>query len=124
MTMKSGDIASRLRAVSSSVSPFVTLEDEELMLMVSAERRLAAISKEVRVRVEGSKKRLMTVRPRSAGTFLISRCEISRKLSAVSSACVISSAVRQPMPSRCVRPVCVLPRPPRRKVYGYKKSDP
>jgi hypothetical protein len=36
-----------------SVSPFVTLDVEELMLMVSAERRLAAISKEVRVRVEG-----------------------------------------------------------------------
>ena len=90
MTMQSGDIASRLRAVSRSVSPLVTLEVEALMLMASAERRLAAISKEVRVRVEGSKKRLMTVRPRSVGTFLISRREMSRKDSAVSRMCVIS----------------------------------
>ena len=57
-----------------------------------ADRRLAAISKEVRVRVDGSKKRLMTVRPRSAGTFLISRLETSRNVSAVSSRCVISAA--------------------------------
>src|SRR5947209_8366997 len=101
MTMRSGDIASRLRAVSSSVSPFVTDEEDELMLITSAERRLPAISKEVRVRVEGSKKRLMTVRPRSVGTFLISRSETSRNVSAVSRMCVISSALRPRMPSRC-----------------------
>ena len=85
MTMQSGAIASRFRAVSMSVSPFDTLEVETLMLMASADKRLAAISNEVRVRVEGSKKRLMTVRPRNAGTFLISRLEMSRKVSAVSS---------------------------------------
>ncbi len=85
MTMQSGAIASRFRAVSSRVSPLVTLEVETLTLTASADRRLAAISKEVRVRVEGSKKRLMTVRPRSAGTFLIWRLETSRKVSAVSS---------------------------------------
>ncbi len=67
MTMQSGAIASRLRAVSSRVSPLVTLEVETLTLTASAERRLAAISKEVRVRVEDSKKRLITVRPRRAG---------------------------------------------------------
>ena len=83
MTMQSGDMASRFRAVSSRVSPLLTLEVEALMLTASAERRLAAISKEVRVLVEGSKKRLMTVRPRSAGTFLISSREISRNYSAV-----------------------------------------
>ena len=85
MTMQSGAIASRFRAVSSSVSPLVTLEVETLTLTASADRRLAAISKDVRVRVDGSKKRLMTVRPRSAGTFLISRFETSRNVSAVSS---------------------------------------
>src|SRR5213076_783803 len=89
MTMQSGAIASRLRAVSSSVSPLETLEVETLMLTVSADRRLAAISNDVRVRVDGSKKRLITVRPRNAGTFLISRFEISRNESAVSSRCVI-----------------------------------
>jgi hypothetical protein len=48
----------------------VTLEVETLTFTASADKRLAAISKEVLVRVDGSKKRLMTVRPRSAGTFL------------------------------------------------------
>src|SRR5215210_7356885 len=100
MTMRSGDIASRLRAVSSSVSPLVTEDAEELMLTTSAERRLPAISKEVRVRVEGSKKRLMTVRPRSVGTFLISRSETSRNVSAVSRKCVISSALIPRIPSK------------------------
>ncbi len=41
--MQSGDIASRLRAVSSSVSPLLTLDVETLMLIASAESRLAAI---------------------------------------------------------------------------------
>ena len=48
ITMQSGDIASRLRAVSSKVSPFVTLEVEALTLIESADNRLAAISNEVR----------------------------------------------------------------------------
>jgi len=50
-TIASGFMASRLRAVSASVSPLLTLELDALMLTVSAESRLAAISKEVRVRV-------------------------------------------------------------------------
>ena len=53
-TIASGRIASRLRAVSASVSPFVVLEVDALMLMVSADRRFAAISNDVRVRVLGS----------------------------------------------------------------------
>ena len=52
--MQSGAIAIRFLAVSSSVSPLLTEELPEAKLMVSAERRLAAISKEVRVRVETS----------------------------------------------------------------------
>src|SRR5947207_75118 len=107
--MQSGAIASRLRAVSNSVSPLVTLDVDALMLMASAERRLAAISKEVRVLVEGSKKRLMTVRPRNAGTFLISRREMSRKDSAVSRTCVISAAESSRMPSKslCLKTVLI-----------------
>src|SRR5262249_2998083 len=89
ITMQSGAIASRLRAVSSSVSPFDTLDVDTLMFTASAERRLAAISNDVRVRVDGSKKRLMTVRPRNAGTFLISRFETAGNVSAVSSRCKI-----------------------------------
>jgi len=41
------------------------------MLSESALSRFSAISNDVRVRVLGSKNRLMTVLPRSAGTFLI-----------------------------------------------------
>src|SRR5690606_24320316 len=64
------------------------------------DKRLAASSKLVRVRVEFSKKRLITVLPRSVGTFLTSRFEISRKFSAVSSIPLISSAERSRMPKR------------------------
>src|SRR5438034_11180972 len=76
-TIASGRMASRFRAVSASVSPFDTLELAALMLMVSAESRLAAISNEVRVRVLVSEKRLMTVFPPRGRTFLMSRSEIS-----------------------------------------------
>src|SRR5687767_9049148 len=103
MTITSGDIASRLRAVSIRVSPFVTEEEDAAILMVSADRRLPAISKDVRVRVEDSKKKLITVLPRRVGTFLIERVEISRKFSAVSRMPVISAAVRLRMPSRSLR---------------------
>ena len=41
--------------------------------MTSADSRLAAASNEIRVRVESSKNRLTTVRPRSVGSFLIGR---------------------------------------------------
>ena len=52
MTMKSGDIASRVRAVSSSVSPLAKLEVEAEKLIVSAESRFSASSNELRVRVD------------------------------------------------------------------------
>ena len=51
-------------AVSSSVSPFLMEEVPTDMLMTSPPRRLPASSKLVRVRVEFSKNRLATVRPR------------------------------------------------------------
>ena len=101
MTIMSGDIASRLRTVSTSVSPFVTLDVEVAMLKVSALRRFSAISNDVRVRVLGSKNRFTTVRPRSVGTFLIERPPISFIASAVSRMSVISSASRPAIPSRC-----------------------
>ena len=50
----SGFMASRLRAVSSSVSPFWTLEVEVAMDRLSAERTFSAISNDARVRVEAS----------------------------------------------------------------------
>jgi len=52
--MASGRIAARLRAVSSKVSPLVTLLVLADRLTKSALRRLAAISNDARVRVLGS----------------------------------------------------------------------
>ena len=91
MMMISGCMAEMLRAVSARVSPLVVLLVEALMLKVSALIRLAATSKERRVRVEGSKKRLMMVWPRRVGTFLMGRSEISLNESAVLRIWVISS---------------------------------
>src|SRR5260221_6010307 len=99
--MKSGAIASMLRAVSMSVSPFTRLEAEALKLRESAERRFSASSNDVRVRVDGSMKRFTTVLPRSVGTFLISRREISSNDSAVSRMRTISSGASGSIPSRC-----------------------
>src|SRR5436190_8186926 len=98
--MQSGAIASRLRAVSSSVSPLLRLDEDTLMLTASADKRFAASSKDVLVRVDASKKRLMTVLPRRAGTFFTSRLEISLKCSAVSKMPMISAGVRSRIPSR------------------------
>ena len=99
----SGCIASRLSAVSASVSPLTTLDEAIAMLSVSALSRFSAISNEVRVRVLGSKNRLTTVLPRSAGTFLIGREPISFIASAVSRMSEISSGARSAMPSRSFR---------------------
>ncbi|MNY71036.1 hypothetical protein D3C86_2092920 [compost metagenome] len=56
-------------AVSISVSPFFTEEEATDMFMTSAPRRLPASSKEAWVRVEGSKNRLIWVRPRRVAAF-------------------------------------------------------
>jgi len=86
--------------VSTSDSPFVTDEFEAEMFIVSADSRFAAISNEVRVRVEDSKKKLMIVLPRSVGTFLIERREISLKEPAESRMVSISSTESSRMPKR------------------------
>ena len=62
------------------LSPLDTLEPLAEKLMTSAESRLAAASNEMRVRVESSKKRLTTVRPRSVGSFLTARSVSEREL--------------------------------------------
>src|ERR1044071_3107504 len=103
MMIASGAIASRLRAVSIRVSPLVTDEVEAEMLMESADNRLAAISNDVRVRVEDSKKKLMTVLPRRVGTFLMARVETSLKEAAVSRTVLISSTDNSLMPKRSFR---------------------
>jgi len=84
MTTMSIRIASRLRAVSTNVSPFDTDEPAAATFTVSALSRFSANSNEMRVRVETSKKRLTMVFPRSAGTFLMGRSLTSLNGSAVS----------------------------------------
>src|SRR6266508_2934862 len=100
MTIRSGDIACRLRAVSSRDSPFSTELPFAAKESASAESHFSAVSKEKRVRVEASKKRFTTMRPRSAGTFLISRSPMGRMDSAVSKMSAISPAERSSVPSR------------------------
>ena len=90
MIRMSGIMASIFLAVSDRVSPLVVLLVEAVMLKVSALILLAAISKERRVRVLGSKKRVTTVLPRSTGTFFMVLAEISLKDSAVLRMCSMS----------------------------------
>ena len=99
-TTMSMRIASRFRAVSTSVSPLETLEPSEATFTVSADIRFSANSNEMRVRVEGSKKRLTTVMPRSVGTFLMVRSEISFNGSATSRMVVICSRLSPASPRR------------------------
>ena len=73
----SAAMASSVLAVSIRVSPFETLLVDDEILTTSADSRFPAISNDVRVRVDASKKRLMTVFPRNVGTFLIGRVETS-----------------------------------------------
>ena len=63
-------IAAMVCTVSRRLSPLKAELPLPVMLIVSAESHLPAISKLDQVRVESSKKRLMIVRPRRAGSFL------------------------------------------------------
>src|SRR5438067_4721266 len=100
-TKMSACIAERLATVSSSDSPLVCDETAMFRLMTSADRRFAAISKVVRVRVEGSKNRLKTLLPRSSGTFFTSRSVTPTNDSAVSRIWTTISRGRPSMESRC-----------------------
>ncbi len=93
MTRKSGFIAFRVIAVSSSVSPFFTELEPTDMLSTSAPSRLPASSNEVLVRVESSKNRFMTVRPLSSRLRLSGRRFCSTYRSERSSTAVISAAL-------------------------------
>ena len=75
-------MASMFRAVSRSVSPLETLDPLAWKLTVSALSRFSASSKESRVRVLASKKRLAAVRPLSVGTLGIGRSSTSRNVRA------------------------------------------
>ena len=78
--------------VSRTDSPFLTEDDDTEKFMVSADSRLAAVSKDRRVRVESSKNSETTVLPRSAGTFGMARSltstneSVTRRISSIPSA--------------------------------------
>src|SRR5882724_1479222 len=100
-TNMSACIADRLSTVSRSVSPLVEEDTAMFRLMTSAERRLAAISNVVRVRVEGSKNRLKTDLPRKSGTFFTSRSVTPMNDAAVSRMWTTTSRGSPSIVSRC-----------------------
>ena len=74
------------------------------MFSVSALSRFSAISNDVRVRVLGSKNRLTTVLPRSAGTFLIGRvADFLHRLGGVEDERDLLGRRGRRCPSRCLR---------------------
>ena len=81
-------MADKLAMVSSKDSPLDADERAMSRLITSADKRVAAISNVVRVRVLFSKNKLKTLLPRSKGTFLTSRSLTLTKLAAVSRMCV------------------------------------
>ncbi len=93
-------MAFSVTAVSIRVSPFCTDEVPTDMFITSAPSRLPASSKELWVRVEASKNRLIRVRPRRSSRFL-SICRLSLAASSErSSSAVISARERPSIPRR------------------------
>ena len=74
-------MASIVSTVSRSDSPLSEDDVAAVKVMTSAERRLAAVSNDSRVRVDGSMNTVATVRPLKAGTFGIGRSATSAKAS-------------------------------------------
>src|SRR6266508_4443270 len=103
ITITSGSYASRVRTVSLSDSPLSADEPLDLIDITSAESRFAASSKLDEVRVDDSKKRLTTVRPRSVGSFLTSRSSERSNARAVASRRSTSSRSRSRIEIRCRR---------------------
>src|SRR5881398_3312618 len=83
------------------VSPVAVEERAMSRLITSADRRVAAISKVVRVRVLFSKNRLNTLLPRSIGTFLTSRSAMEANGTAVSRIRPMTLAGKPSSVSRC-----------------------
>src|SRR6185369_16387477 len=98
MMKYSTPIASRFQIVSSRLSPLRREEEAVEKPSTSAERRRAAISKELRVRVEGSEKISVTSRPERALEVL----EFLKE-AAASRIDSISEALKACSPSRSFR---------------------
>lgn len=95
-------MAFNVNAVSFSDSPFDTEEPFAEKLITSADNRFAAVSNEMRVRVESSKNKFTTVRPRNVGSFLISRPWVAAMAAVVSRSNTASSWLRSLVDSKCL----------------------
>src|SRR5699024_2563367 len=100
ITIASPPIDSSVWTVSFRDSPFDTEDVFTAKFKTSADNRLAAASKEVRVRVESSKKRFTTVWPRRVGNFLMDRSETVAISWAVSRIAMAWSYVRSRVAKR------------------------
>src|SRR5260221_9955249 len=116
-TNMSAYIAERLSTVSSRVSPLVEDDTAMFRLMTSADKRFAAISNVVRVRVEASKNRLNTDLPRRSSTFFTSRSVTPMKDAAVSRICTRTSRGKPSIVRRC----CSVPSP---LSCGFRIGEP
>ena len=101
MMTASAPIACKVCAVSFRDSPLLTLDPLAEKLMTSAESLFAAASKEIRVRVESSAKRLTIVRPRSVGSFFIGVSLTLANSAAVSNIFIASMRLMSAIDSRC-----------------------
>ena len=102
--MMSAVIAWSVRAVLYSDSPFSTLLPDPDTLITSALSIFDACSKDTLVRVLGSVNSVITVLPRSVGTFLISRFITSRIASAFWKTSSISDGEKSSRSRTCLRP--------------------
>ena len=98
----SAAIASKFHKVSRKVSPLEVLERAISILSTLAERRLAAASNVVRVRVEFSKNKFITVRPSSKLLVISWFCSL-KKDCAVSRIWVRVSLERPSMVKKCFK---------------------
>ena len=100
MMKASTPMAATVSTVSRSDSPFLTDEEATAKESTSADSRLAAVSKENRVRVDSSANSVTTVRPRRAGTLGMGRRATSTKASDTRSTSSMPSAPRSAMDRR------------------------
>ena len=100
----STNIASKLRIVSSKLSPFEVADVAIFILITSAPNFFAANSKVVRVRVLFSKNKFITVLSRNNGIdfIFLDDCVLSINVSAVSRICVKSSALKPSGVKKCL----------------------
>ena len=97
----SAPIACSVWAVSFNDSPLLTLDPLALKLITSADKRLAAASNEIRVRVESSANKLTIVLPRRVGNFFMGASDTRASSAAVSSMAIASDSLRSLIDNKC-----------------------